>query len=320
MKKKIFMAIPLSLLLASCSINGAKTTNTTENPIETTTEKQTTTKTTDGTDHKVIPEYTSSDIKLLAPDFTTRVISNQDSVTYEDLFNLGNEVSISIDMEDSELLKLQNDLDHYNETHNKTQLYRHCKSVTITLKNYDKTFSWTIEDVGIRQKGNTSRKEEWPIIENGQIASLNHFKLSFDETFDDEAYGEDKVDWSLDQAGYKLRKDREFLGLTGLDLKWNKNYDATHIKEVYASKLYKSLGLIIQNIGLTNFNINQIDKNTSYDMGLYTLYEPAKKSLIKRTLQNEDILTFGTWNDEKNGSFGVAGSKYGDLYKCIWGC
>ena len=39
MKKSIFMAIPLSLLLASCSIGGAKTTNTTENPIETTTKK-----------------------------------------------------------------------------------------------------------------------------------------------------------------------------------------------------------------------------------------------------------------------------------------
>ena len=329
MKKKIFMAIPLSLLLASCSIGGAKTTTTTvettEKPQETTTEKQTTTQTSDGIDHSIIPEYTSSDIQLLAPDFTTRVIPNQDSVTYNDLFNLGNEVSISIDMEDSELQKLQEDLDYYHTDFDgnngadkrKIQLYRHCKSVTITLKNYDNTFSWTIEDVGIRQKGNTSRL--WPIIENGKIASLNHFKLSFDETFDDEAYGVDKVDWSNDPAGYKLRKDREFLGLTGLDLKWNKNYDATHIKEVYASKLYKSLGLIIQNIGLTNFNINQIDQNTSYDMGVYTLYEPAKKSLIKRTLQNEDILTFGTWNDEKNGTYGVTGSKYGDLYKCIWG-
>ena len=258
MKKKIFMAIPLSLLLASCSIGGAKTTTTTvettEKPQETETEKQTTTQTSDGIDHSIIPEYTSSDIQLLAPDFTTRVIPNQDSVTYDDLFNLGNEVSISIDMEDSELQKLQEDLDYYNKTKFKNQLYRHCKSVTITLKNYDNTFSWTIEDVGIRQKGNTSRL--WPIIENGKIASLNHFKLSFDETFDDEAYGVDKVDWSNDPAGYKLRKDREFLGLTGLDLKWNKNYDATHIKEVYASKLYKSLGLIIQNIGLTNFNIN----------------------------------------------------------------
>ena len=249
MKKKIFMAIPLSLLLASCSIGGAKTTTTTVEttiqPQETTTEKQTTTQTSDGIDHSIIPEYTSSDIQLLAPDFTTRVIPNQDSVTYDDLFNLGNEVSISIDMEDSELQKLQEDLDYYNTDFDgnneadkrKIQLYRHCKSVTITLKNYDNTFSWTI-------------------IENGKIASLNHFKLSFDETFDDEAYGVDKVDWSNDPAGYKLRKDREFLGLTGLDLKWNKNYDATHIKEVYASKLYKSLGLIIQNIGLTFSNGN----------------------------------------------------------------
>jgi spore coat protein CotH len=347
MKKKILALIPFITALTACSFTSApKKTTTTNGTEETTTSGigETTTSTTIGEtttgtlettttnptptttnpivveDHTVIPTYTSSDITLQAPDFSTRRIPNQDTVKYEDLFNLGNTVSISIDMEDSELEKLQSDLDYYTSTHCKSQLYRHCKSVTITLKNYENTFPWTIEDVGIRQKGNTSRKDEWPIIdESGSLASLNHFKLSFDETFDDAAYGADRIDWSSDAAGYALRKDREFLGLTGLDLKWNKNYDGTHIKEIYAHKLYKACGLISQNAGLSNFTINQVDKSESYDMGVYTIYEPAKKSLIKRNLQDNDIMNFGTWNEEKKGSFGASDSKYGDLYKCKWG-
>lgn len=347
MRKKLLALIPFITVLTACSFTSTpKKTTTTNGTEETTTggngettsttigetttgtlETTTTTNPTPTTtnpiiveDHTVIPTYTSSDITLLAPDFSTRRIPNQDSVKYDDLFNLGNTVSISIDMEDSELEKLQDDLDYYVETGCKNQLYRHCKSVTITLKNYENTFSWTIKDVGIRQKGNTSRKDKWPIIgSDGKIASLNHFKLSFDETFDDPAYGTDRIDWSSDAAGYALRKDREFLGLTGLDLKWNKNYDGTHIKEIYAHKLYKACGLISQNAGLSNFTINQVDKSKSFDMGVYTIYEPAKKSLIKRNLQDNDIMNFGTWNEEKKGTYGASDSKYGDLYKCGWG-
>ena len=307
------------MMLASCQLIG--TSKKTSSVVETTTSITTTTSINNNDDdHTIIPEYDSSSIKLKSPDFTTREIPNKESVTYEDLFNLGNEVSISIDIEDSELRKLQEDLEYYTNTHCKNQLYRHVKSVTITLKNFSNTYSWTFEDVGIRQKGNTSRKDYWPILNSsGDIGYLNHFKLSFDETFDDDAYGSDKVDWSSDPEGLALRKDREFLGLTGLDLKWNKNYDATHIKEVYASKLYKAAGLISQNTGLSNFEINQVDKNQTFDMGVYTLFEPAKKSLIKRTLQNEDIMNFGTWSEEKKGAYGAVDSKYGDLYKCGWG-
>ena len=319
MKKRLLALLPFTIMLTACSLVGGKKTTTVTETI-TTTGTKTTTNSENKDDHTIIPEYDSSSIKLKSPDFTTREIPNKESVTYQDLFNLGNEVSISIDIEDSELRKLQEDLEYYTNTHCKNQLYRHVKSVTITLKNFSNTYSWTFEDVGIRQKGNTSRKDYWPILNSsGDIGYLNHFKLSFDETFDDDAYGSDKVDWSSDPEGLALRKDREFLGLTGLDLKWNKNYDATHIKEVYASKLYKAAGLISQNTGLSNFEINQVDKNQTFDMGVYTLFEPAKKSLIKRTLQNEDIMNFGTWSEEKKGAYGAVDSKYGDLYKCGWG-
>ena len=54
-----------------------------------------------------------------------------------------------------------------------------------------------------------------------------------------------------------LREDREFLGLSGLDIKWNKNYDSTHIKEIYSSYLYDAAGLMANSIGLTELNITQ---------------------------------------------------------------
>ena len=255
------------------------------------------------------------EIEIEKPNFDVPKRNTKDEVTYSDLFNLGNQVSISIEMEDSELNKLQKDYESFVETKYKPEIYRHCKKVTITLKNYDHTFTWEFLDVGIRQKGNTSRG---PILYDGKIASLNHFKLSFDETFDDALYGDERVDWSGKTREYNERKNREFLGLSGLDLRWNKNFDSSHLREIYASYMYQASGLISQYMGLSIFNIKQIDQNIDYKMGVYFIYEPASKSMIKRHLTDKKIYNFGTWDEEKNGSFGVPNSKYGDLYKCMW--
>ena len=255
------------------------------------------------------------EIEIEKPNFDVPKRNTKDEVTYSDLFNLGNLVSISIEMEDSELNKLQMDYESFKETHYKPEIYRHCKKVTITLKNYDHTFTWEFLDVGIRQKGNTSRA---PILSNGKIASLNHFKLSFDETFDGAEYGDERVDWSGKTREYNERINREFLGLSGIDLRWNKNYDSTHLREIYASYMYQASGLISQYMGLSVFNIKQIDQNIDYKMGVYFIYEPATKSMIKRHLTDKNIYNFGSWDEEKNGSFGVPNSKYGDLYKCMW--
>lgn len=305
MKKRILTLIPLCFILTACS------------PLSSTTTKVEKTTTSLIEESKIVLD---SNIVVKKCDFSTRKIEKKEDVTYQDLFNLGNQVSISIDISNEELELLQRDLDYYVNTGCKMETYHRLNSVTITLKNYDNVFSWTLDDVGIRQKGNTSRKAEWPIYANGAVASLNHFKLSFDETFDDsKMYGDKAIDWTGKEKELKARKDRDFLGLSGLDLKWNKNYDATHIKEIYANRLYNSLGLISQYTGLSNFEINQVDNNKKYDMGVYTIYEPAKKSLIKRNLEDGDILNFSSWSEEKKGTYGVEKSKYGDLYKCSWG-
>ena len=252
-------------------------------------------------------------IALKEPDFTTRQIASIDDVTFDDLFDLGNKVSINVEVSDEQLKLLQKDY----ETGYKTEIYRIADKVDITLVNYGNTYTWSFDQVGIRQKGNTSRKN---IFVDGKIDGLNHFKLSFDETFDDkEMYGNSALDWTNKEDEKILREDREFLGLSGLDIKWNKNYDSTHIKEIYASYLYDAAGLLSPSIGLSEFSIKQKDKNKTYDFGLCTLFEPTSKSFIKRELKKGPYVNTSIWKEENKGTFGVPDSKYGDFYKASYG-
>lgn len=252
-------------------------------------------------------------INLKAPDFTTRKINSKEEVTFEDLFNLGNKVSIEINVSDKELEKIQRDY----ETGYKSEIYRIADSVKISLTNYGNTFTWEFDQVGIRQKGNTSRKD---VFRDGKIDGLNHFKLSFDETFDDsEKYGNEALDWTGKEADKVLREERDFLGLPGIDIKWNKNEDASHIREIYSSYLYDAAGLMSNSIGLTEMTINQKDKNRKYDFGLCTLFEPTGKAFIKDELKRGPYVNTGTWDEEKAGQYGLAGAKYGDFYKSSWG-
>ena len=280
----------------------------------------------DGESVSIYSKDAYKSINIASPDFSTRKIKTKEKdptdpsdayavvgndATYEDLFNLGNKVTISINMEDSELQLLQQDY----ETGYKSEIYRHCKNVTISILNDGNTYTWNYDDVGIRQKGNTSRRD---IFKNGEFQGLNHFKLSFDETFDDvEAYGANAYDWTNKDLEREERSKRDFLGLSGLDIKWNKNYDTTHIKEVYSAKLYQACGLLSQEIGLCEFNFNT--SNHSYKFGLCTLYEPATKAMIKRHLKDDKLLNLPKWSKEKAGTYGVEGSNYGDLYKASYG-
>ena len=248
---------------------------------------------------------------ISTPNFETRRINSISEITMQDFFNLGNRVDIKVSISNTELKKLQSDY----ETGKKSEIYRLASKVVITLTNYNNKFKWEFENVGIRQKGNTSRQN---IINGDGKINLNHYKLSFDETFDDpEMYDSSFISKNANQS----YKDREFLGMSGLDFKWNKNYDQTHIREIYANYLYIASGVIAQHSGLSTFSLIETDKsNKETSMGLCTVYEPATKTLIKRSLKSDvEYVNMSDWSTEKNGTFGVAGENYGDLYKCIYG-
>ena len=251
-------------------------------------------------------EYT-----IKSPVYTTRTVLNKDDVTMNDFFDLGNRVDIKIYISQKELSKLQSDY----ETGAKSEIYRLANKVIISLKNNNKTYTWEYENVGIRQKGNTSRQ---PIYDGEQNINLNHYKLSFDETFSDPLMYDNSF---ISKYGNDEYKNRDFLGMSGLDFKWNKNEDATHIREVYASYLYRACGIMAQNSGLSTLSLVETDRsNKATSLGLCTVYEPATKSFIKRALKSEDsYINMSSWDIEKEGTYGVEAEKYGDLYKCIYG-
>ena len=283
--KKIYI-----LLLFLCLLVGCNNANTNNNS--------------NGSNQNTTKEY-----KIIDPNFNTPKRTDKLDFCFEDLFNLGNTVNIDVVISDNELNLLQSDFN----TGYKSDIYRRADKVTISITNYGKTYKWEYENVGIRQKGNTSRR---PIYENGNIV-LNHYKLSFDETFTDEMMYEASY---INQYGNLDYKTREFLGLEGIDIRWNKNEDSTNIKEIYSSYLFKASGLIVQSIGLSTFNFIEKDKNNKVSsFGLCTIFEPANKGMIKRNLTYEDITNMPNFKEETSGKFGVEGKTYGDLYKCSYG-
>ena len=205
---------------------------------------------------------------------------------YNQLFNLENKVSVEISMDKEEIDKLNEDFNKY------TAKDENCKSET--YRKADVTFrigknSYTVDEVGIRLKGNQSIE---PVFDDEGNPNICSFKLSFDETFDNQdLYGDQAKKWPS-SGQKKKKKKRTFATLNGLDLKWNICYDMTNIREIYATKLFEETDCLVQKIGLSQLSLN------GNNYGLVKIYEPVDKEFLKKRLP-EDALG-------------------GDLYKCMW--
>lgn len=200
------------------------------------------------------------------------------------LFDLNNKISISIDMSDAELQKMQDDYVRYAAMGSQSPIYR-MANVTITIGED----TYYIEEVGVRMKGNTSRTSFYN-AEDG-IYNAIHLKLNFQETFDDEAYyGADAKKWT--DAARKERKNRTFATLEKLDLRWNRCDDGSYLKEYYAYEIYRDFGVLAPHVNLASLNWSGVH------MGVYTINEPVDKVFLEKNLPAEAL--------------------GGDLYKCGW--
>ena len=205
---------------------------------------------------------------------------------YEQLFNIENAVTVDISMDKSEIDKLQADYQKYTarDENKKSEIYR---KANVTIKVGSK--SYTIDEVGIRLKGNQSLE---PFYASNGTPNICSFKLSFDETFDDkDEYGSSAKVWNDDNAR-KARKKRTVATLNELDIKWNITYDNTNIREVYATKLFESANVLVQKIGLSQMKIN------GNNYGLVKIYEPVDNNFLEKRLPEAAL--------------------GGDLYKCMW--
>ena len=221
-------------------------------------------------------------------DSTKEEVTTDDPGIVSEFFNLNNKVIIDIEISDSELALIQKDYEEYSSFGSKSPIYRKC-NLRIQINNSE----YYYKEVGIRMKGNTSRRDFYS--KRDGIYYLIHYKLSFSETFDDSEYYKEPKVW--DETERDLRKNRTFGGMEKLDLKWNKNFDKTFVREIYCYDLFRERGLFAPHATIGNINIT--NKGEMKSLGLYTIIESVDKSFIERYLPE--------------------GDQGGDLYKVGWG-
>lgn len=216
---------------------------------------------------------------------------------YEELFDIVNKIELRLDMTDEELAKMQADYEAYDLQGSKSPIYRIGKlTVTITTPE-NVTYTHTIDEVGVRMKGNTSRTDFYS-KEDG-IYNIIHLKLSFQETFDDaDYYGADAQNWT--EEARSERKNRTFATLEKLDLRWNRCDDGTYLKEYFAYETYRQYGVLAPRTNLASFDW------AGTHMGVFTINEPVDEAFLAKNLPQEalggDLYKIG-WAGNQNGSF-----------------
>lgn len=205
------------------------------------------------------------------------------------LFDPRNRVSMKLDITDAELAKLQADYEKYRAFGSKSPIYRMADLYVEVTRPDGEILTWEIPQVGVRMKGNTSRLDFYADSEG--MYNLIHFKVSFDETFDDPAYyGNDAIKWG--EGARMTRKGRTFATLSKIDLRWNRNDDTTYIREGYAYDLYRENGVLAPHTAPVSLQIGD-DR-----AGVFTVYEPIDEAFLQKYLPEEAL--------------------GGDLYKCGW--
>ena len=198
-----------------------------------------------------------------------------------DFFSIEQKIKLVIDIEEAELKKLNEDY----KTGNK-ESYRIC-NLDILMGE----LQFHYEQVGIRQKGNTSRGA---ILDDHGKINLRHYKLSFTATFDDE-FTKTPMEWK-DEAALEYRDNRNFFGIEKLNIRWNRNQEQTYLREYYAFEVYRNNGVLAPHSN--PMQVEMKTGGTTQNLGVYLAVEDIDKSFIKRNL--------------------VKASAGGDLYKMGW--
>ena len=221
-----------------------------------------------GCDTVIIPEDTIVD------DTEFETLSALTDPNYERIFSDEGMKSLIIDITKSEY----NRLDDIMLTHQ--QMFGDFKSdeyVRANITYEDSQGILTMHQVGFRTRGNLSRNR---IQDDEGHIIVNHYKLKFDETFDD----------TLDVS------KRFLFGLEELDLKYNRNADPTYMNEHYALSLYREFGVMAQRT--THIMVYLRIDGQMHNMGLYTAFEPIDQTFIERRFEGLHAT--------------------GDLYKALW--
>lgn len=165
-----------------------------------------------------------------------------------------------------------------------------CVHAGFEMKKGDNT--WQISDIGMRLRGNTSRRR--PQV--GDEYYQAHFKLKFEE-------------WCNDSG-----EERKLAGcMKGLNLKRFKD-DPAYVREVFGYNYFRKNGIwTAPRAGYAHLFINIEEEDGTakkLDYGVYAMIEEINKQFLKERselFQDSGILGGGNFSNNK-----------GDLWKCCW--
>jgi len=209
---------------------------------------------------------------------------NQDEF-YNEFFDYKSNIEMTLKFTNKAIYNLAK----YSDDRIKKEMYHPCD---LEIKMNDTTYIFN--ESGARMKGNTSRNSEF-VNEDGTFNAPVHFKVSVNQTFDDEEDNDYYIrTWDNDELRNK-RKKRRIGASKKFDIKYNKNEDNTFTRQIYAYNCYENEGLVSQKNNLVKVNIeSETDKMTM----LYELQECIDSEFIERRYNEEEAS--------------------GNLYKCTY--
>ena len=203
------------------------------------------------------------------------IIDNYDVGTFERLFDVVQYRKITVEMTNENWQLMDDNMhDHYDQFGN----YRTDEYVLAQMTYEDESGSLSIENIGIRPRGNLSLTS---LMNGDGDLNMNHFKIKFNEDFN---------------GAYPNNDGRRGFDLKELNMKWNRNFDETYLTEPYAYAMMNQFGVAAPMTTHFVFSLKIGDVETV--MGLYIGFEPIDDEFIERRFSKEA-------ND-------------GDLYKCLW--
>ena len=141
--------------------------------------------------------------------------------------------------------------------------------------------TYTLPEVGIRQKGNIFSRGTF-LNEEGELTYPFHFRLSFDQTFDDpfyESFGIQKS-WKNGDPDYEVRQRRRFFDMKSLEFKWNRSNDPSLINQPFASRLFNGHDVIAPQSTLSPITFDLPE--TSVNLGMYIINEAIDQTFLDR--------------------------------------
>lgn len=202
---------------------------------------------------------------------------------YQTLFDMTVKHTFIIEFTQEEWDGLINDMEEYYDMFGSYRSNNY-RNVTVTYIADDETF--TIENVGIRSKGNIYSR--WlPVDSAGNVIEI-HYMMKFNETFDLEEGTEE----------YNALKKREVFDQEQLLFKRNNTGDPSYINEIFSYQMFRQMEVPVPSATLAEVQI-VIDGRVE-NVYLYNVFEHFDEEFIRRHLQEEPTKAVG------------------DLYKVSW--